>query len=185
MSARRHSGLPVPPPGEYARGARRSCPARFSLRPVTVTPATAPVAADPPVAVLVLSHGNLARELLESARTIAGELEWFEALSLDWRTPVDIAERSVGEAVERLDRGSGVLVLADIFGGTPSNLARRLEAGGRVRVVSGVNLPMVVRLGCQRLRGMTLDQLACWIRTKGRASICGVDGLDEQGREAR
>ena len=68
--------------------------------------------------------------------------------------------------------GDGLLILTDIYGGTPNNVALTLRQPGRVEVVSGVNLPMVVRLGCRAESGMTLEETAKWIGSKARASIC-------------
>lgn len=76
-------------------------------------------------------------------------------------------------AVELLevDR-DGLLILTDIYGGTPSNVALTMRRPGRVEVVSGVNLPMVVRLGCGGESSMSLEERAKWIREKARSSIC-------------
>lgn len=124
------------------------------------------------VGVLILTHGGLAHELLAAARTISGELTQLEALSLDWSDSLEAAEHKVAEALERLDHGDGVLVLTDIFGGTPSNVALALRRAGSIDVVCGVNLPMVVRLGCVKNRDLSLGEMAEWIRNKGRSSIC-------------
>lgn len=124
------------------------------------------------VGVLILTHGGLADELLAAARQISGPLDRFEALPLDWTEGLDEAHPKVGDAIERLDTGDGVLVLVDIFGGTPSNAAMAYLEDGKIDVISGVNLPMVVRLGCLGLAEMSLDELAAWIRTKGKDSIC-------------
>ncbi len=66
----------------------------------------------------------------------------------------------------------GLLILTDIYGGTPHNIALTLRRPGRVEVVSGVNLPMVVRLGCGADSEMSLEEMAEWIGAKARASIC-------------
>ena len=71
----------------------------------------------------------------------------------------------------RLD-GDGLLILTDIYGGTPNNVALTLRQPGRVEVVSGVNLPMVVRLGCGAESERSLEEIAEWIGSKARASIC-------------
>lgn len=124
------------------------------------------------VGVLILTHGNLARELLASARKIAGDLESFEALALSWTDGIEKAQEKVAEALARLDAAeAGILILTDIFGGTPSNIAMAFRDPGRVEVVSGVNLPMVVRLGCLRNDGMPVEEIATWIREKGQSSI--------------
>lgn len=132
------------------------------------------------VGVLILTHGGLARELLAAARTISGGLEDLEALALDWVDSIDEVERKVGDALGRLDTGDGVLVLTDVFGGTPSNVAMRLKETHKLEAVSGVNLPMVLRLGCLHAHGggpeMALPDLAEWIQAKGQASICCSNG---------
>lgn len=129
------------------------------------------------VGVLILTHGRLAEELLAAARTISGDLPAFEALSLDWRDDLDAASSKVNRSLAALEDGDGVLILTDIYGGTPSNIAMRFKQPGKIEVVSGVNLPMVVRLGCTRNRSMPLGQMATWIRTKGRASICSSEDI--------
>ncbi|MEM8964725.1 MAG: PTS sugar transporter subunit IIA [Acidobacteriota bacterium] len=123
------------------------------------------------VGILILTHGGLASELLASARVIAGELPSFLALPLDWGDDPDQARVKVSRALDDLDQGDGVLVLTDIFGGTPSNVALSLQDQYQIEVVAGVNLPMLVLLGCQRNRELGLSDLAEWTRAKGRRSI--------------
>ncbi len=123
--------------------------------------------------VLIVSHGRLAAELLAAARTIAGSMENCEALCLDWQDSPEEITQAIARAVEGLLEQAGeVLVLTDIFGSTPTNAAMRLRQPGRVAVVAGVNLPMVVRLNCVRPRQMPLSGMAAWIEGKGRSSIC-------------
>ncbi len=124
------------------------------------------------VGVLILSHGGVAKALLASARTIAGELPGFEALALSWDSDIEEAHRKVREALQRLDRGDGVLILTDLYGATPSNVALAFRDAGRVEVISGVNLPMVVSLGCIKGQNMPPAEMAEWICNKGRYSIC-------------
>ena len=129
------------------------------------------------VGVLILTHGGLAPELLAAARVISGNLEAFEALALDWSDGFDEAHRKVGEVLGRIDNGQGTLIFTDILGGTPFNVAMAFRAPGRIEVISGVNLPMVVRLGCLLKDDMSLSDLASWIRDKGRSSICSSNDL--------
>ena len=124
------------------------------------------------VQALVVTHGDLAAELLSTARLISGTAEGVSALCLDWEDSLEEARRKVEEAVRRLDQGSGVLILTDIFGDTPSNAAIGLRKPGRIEVVTGVNLPMVLRLACSGDRPEAIRDLALWIREKGRKSIC-------------
>lgn len=127
---------------------------------------------------LVLTHGNLARELVAAAEVISGRPAPCDALALDWRDGLEAAQRKVGAAIGRLDRGDGVLVLTDMIGDTPYNAARTFLANNRVEIVTGVNLPMVVRLSCLRAApGETLADVAAWIRSKGQNAICRAADL--------
>ena len=121
---------------------------------------------------LILTHGTLARELLSAARTISGELPNFEALSLEWGDSFETARAKVRAAIDRLDQGEGVLILVDMFGGTPSNVAMTFLEDGKVEIVTGVNLPMVVRLGCPGVEDGGLAALGKWLQAKGQRSVC-------------
>ena len=143
------------------------------------------------IGVLIVSHGRLAEELLAAAKTIAGDLPRFRALALDWSVGFEEAKRRIAGAATDLDDGSGVLVLTDMYGDTPSNAAVALYRPGALEVVSGVNLPMVVRLGCTRAAtGSDLAEVARWLETKGRRGIRRASeepapGRDERGGGAR
>lgn len=121
--------------------------------------------------ILLLSHGQLAAELLAAARTIAGELPDFRALTLDWAEDCDAMHRRIAATLDEIDDGSGVLILADVYGATPCNVALAFHREGEVEIVGGVNLPMVVRLGCLAGLELSLEEAARWLRDKGRASI--------------
>lgn len=127
---------------------------------------------------LIVTHGGLARELLSSAQTISGEIERFEALSLDWQDGPDEVRGKIEAALLRLDAGEGVLILVDAYGGTPHTAALTFSRPGSVEVVSGVNLPMVMRLACLGNRQQTdPTRAAQWLQTKGREAIrVGCDG---------
>ncbi len=129
------------------------------------------------ISVLILTHGGVAPELLSAARIISGELKSFAALPLEWTDGFDDASRKVREALESLDHGEGILILTDILGGTPFNVAMKFYEPGKIEVVSGVNLPMVVRLGCMVSSRKPLRDLTPWLRDKGRSSICCSDDL--------
>lgn len=122
---------------------------------------------------LILTHGGLARELLSAANVISGQREGFEALSLDWSEPFDAARGKVAEALSRLDEGEGVLILTDMYGGTPCNIAMTFFEQGKVEVLTGVNLPMVLRLTCQAEVGeISVTDLARALQAKGQKSVC-------------
>jgi mannose PTS system EIIA component len=129
---------------------------------------------------LILSHGTLARELLSAARTISGELPNFEALSLDWSDGFEEARAKVKAAIDRLDEGEGVLVLVDMFGGTPCNVAMTLLEPGKVEILTGVNLPMVVRLTCPGVEEQGLASLGRWLQGKTQRSVCLASDMVQQ-----
>lgn len=126
------------------------------------------------IGTLILSQGRLATELIEATRTIVGSPPPFEALELGWQATREECLRRIGEAIDRLDTGDGVLVLTDMQGSTPFNAAQELAATRRIAVLGGTNLPMVVRLACCRPEAMSVQELATWIETKGRDSIRGA-----------
>ncbi len=128
------------------------------------------------IGVLIVTHGALADELLAAARIIAAEeLPRFRALSLAWQVGLEEARARISEAVAALDDGDGVIVLTDMFGDTPSNAAFSLVREDRLEVVTGVNLPMVVRLGCAGAPVLSLRELARAIELKGRRSIARAE----------
>lgn len=94
---------------------------------------------------LVITHGQVAKELVASVGRIMGEINNLEAVSIDWNDDVDEATRRIEEARNRVDRGRGVLLLTDMFGGTPTNLALSMLEPGKLEIVTGVNLPMLIK----------------------------------------
>jgi PTS system mannose-specific IIA component len=121
---------------------------------------------------LILTHGGTARELLAAARTISGELKGFEALSLEWNDTFEEAKLKVRAAVDRLEQGQGVLILTDMFGGTPCNVALTLHQPGRIEILTGVNLPMVLKLACQGVEETNVAEVAHWLQAKTQRSVC-------------
>ncbi|MDX1501726.1 MAG: PTS fructose transporter subunit IIA [Thermoanaerobaculia bacterium] len=124
------------------------------------------------VKTLIVTQGRLAEELLAAAEKIAGASPDVSALGLGWDDDPAEARTKVGAAIAELEAPDGVLVLTDMYGGTPYNVAAALEETGRVAVVTGVNLPMVLRLECMGREERPLEELADWIRAKGRRAIC-------------
>lgn len=119
---------------------------------------------------LVVTHGNLAGELVKSVRRIVGDVERMKAISIDWDDPVDRARAAVGQGVHDLDEGDGVLILTDMFGGTPSNIALSLLEPGKVEVVTGVNLAMLIKFTNLR-ESLSPREIAVRIASEGRRSI--------------
>lgn len=98
------------------------------------------------IGVVVVTHGQLATELLNAAETIVGDLPRFAAVSIGWHDDTEDARGEIEQAIGRVDEGAGVLILTDMFGGTASNLAMSFLSQGNVEVITGVNLPMLIKL---------------------------------------
>ena len=98
------------------------------------------------IGVVVVTHGQLATELLNAAETIVGDLPRFAAVSIGWHDDTEDARTEIEQAIGRVEEGAGVLILTDMFGGTASNLAMSCLSPGKVEVITGVNLPMLIKL---------------------------------------
>ena len=96
---------------------------------------------------MIVTHGHLAGELLAAAEMIVGPISFITAVSIGWHDDVDAARDEVQRAITCVSQGAGVLLLTDMFGGTPTNIASMFLDDGNVEVVTGVNLPMVIKLG--------------------------------------
>ncbi len=129
------------------------------------------------VPVLIVSHGELAQRLLDSARAISGQGRDncpvpISALCVDWRADAGEAAEIIEARIRRLEEqhGAGVLILTEMFGNTPCNSALRVSRTANTAVVTGVNLPMVLSLCCEA-PDLDLPDLADWIWSNGRRSI--------------
>jgi PTS system mannose-specific IIA component len=122
------------------------------------------------VGVLVVTHGNLALELVQAARRIVGPREELQALAIDWDDEVSTAGEAIAEAIRRMDRGRGVLILTDMFGGTPTNISLSFLKEGQVEIITGVNLPMLIKF-CNLRERDDLRAVARNIREQGQKSI--------------
>jgi len=113
------------------------------------------------VGVVIVTHGQLATELLNAAEMIVGDLPRFTALAIGWHEDITLARDMLADAIARVQTGAGVLILTDMFGGTPTNLGLSFLEPGTVEVVTGVNLPMLIRLA----RGTSPPDLRALART--------------------
>jgi len=98
------------------------------------------------IGIVVVTHGDLGTELLRTAQEIVGKFASVESVSIDASEQIDKARKKIEAALQRVNDGSGVLILTDLFGGTPSNLVLSYLEVGRLEVVTGVNLPMLMKL---------------------------------------
>ena len=125
----------------------------------------------PLVGGVIVTHGNLANELVIAAETIINEdIRHITAVSIGWHDDVDVARGEIGKAIERVNQGAGVLVLTDMFGGTPTNLACTFLGVEPIEVVTGVNLPMIIKLADQQPEE-TLALIARRVRDQGQKNI--------------
>src|SRR5919108_2458507 len=120
---------------------------------------------------VVVTHGNLAAELVSAAETIINEdIRHITAVTIGWHDNIDIAREQISKAIERVNEGAGVLVLTDMFGGTPTNIACTFLGQAPIEVVTGVNLPMIIRLAEQQPDD-TLPVIARRVRDQGQRNI--------------
>ena len=128
------------------------------------------------IGVVVVTHGQLATELVNSAEMIVGDLPQFTAVSIGWHDDVDLARDEIGRAIQRVAVSAGtegkrapVLVLTDMFGGTPANLGVTFVSE-EIEVITGVNLPMLIKLA-RAPRADDLLTIAREMREVGRNAI--------------
>jgi len=123
-----------------------------------------------PVGVVVVTHGQLAVELVNAAEAIVGDLAHVQAVSIGWHDDVELSRQEIGQAIARVATPAGTLVLTDMFGGTPSNLAVTFLVPNRVEVVTGVNLPMLLKLATLR-KADDLHEVARLVREHGQGAV--------------
>lgn len=121
------------------------------------------------VGIVIVSHLNFADAVLKTAELIVGKIEGSRALSLDPKKDVEVLRTEIKDALKEVNSGEGVIILTDMFGGTPSNLAMSFLSAD-VEVVSGVNLPMLIRMTMER-EEKDLKTLAIKAKESGRDNI--------------
>ena len=121
------------------------------------------------VAGVIVTHGHLAGELLAAAEMIIGSISHIAAISIGWHDDVEAAHNEIERAIARVSQGRGVLLLTDMFGGTPTNIAS-MFLSDEAEVVTGVNLPMVIKLASQS-EEESLASIARRVRDQGQEGI--------------
>jgi PTS system mannose-specific IIA component len=119
---------------------------------------------------VIVSHGQLATELLTAAEAVIGDIGSIRAVSIGWHDDVEAAKGEIQHAIAEVSRGAGVLLLTDMFGGTPTNIAAVFLKAGEVEIVTGVNLPMVIKLASLN-EEISLADLAREVEAQGKESI--------------
>ncbi len=122
------------------------------------------------VGAVVVTHGQLGQELVAVAQTIVGETSHIEAVSIGWNDDVEESKKRIEEAVQKVDQGKGVVILTDMFGGTPSNLSLPLLQRNELEIITGVNLPMVIKLVDQSGKDSLLE-LVSKVTAEGQKHI--------------
>lgn len=119
---------------------------------------------------VIVSHGRLANELLAAAEAVVGELNHIAAVSIGWHDDVELAKNEIARAIKKVSSGGGVLLLTDMFGGTPTNVSAMFIKENEVEIVTGVNLPMVVKLASQN-KELPLSEMAKEVEEQGKQAI--------------
>ncbi|MBW2499969.1 MAG: PTS sugar transporter subunit IIA [Deltaproteobacteria bacterium] len=132
------------------------------------------------VGVLVVTHYRLGEEFLQALRLILPEAPSFEAVSVDPTMAVEDVRHAIAAGLKKADRGAGVLILTDMFGGTPSNMSLSFHDEHQVEVVTGMNLPMLIKLASLRDE-KPLDELARFIKAYGQRNISVASELVPEG----
>lgn len=109
------------------------------------------------IGILIVTHGRLAEEIRSVAELIVGKIEQCEPISISPNEDMNEAESRIGASLKRLNTGDGVLIITDLFGGTPSNLSLTFLEEGKVEVLSGVNLPILLSLATGRTNKKLAD----------------------------
>ncbi len=132
------------------------------------------------VGAIILTHSFVGRELITTAEYLLGKMQGIVAVSLDGRTDAIQTRKIISEAIQSVDEGEGVLILTDLFGGSPSNLAFSFLDQERIEVITGVNLSMVLTFWNYR-EGRDLVELATCVKLSGRRNILVARCLKEEG----
>jgi PTS system mannose-specific IIA component len=132
------------------------------------------------IGIVLVTHGSLGEALVHSMNIILGEQEQVEALSLMVEDDITVANKRLTEAVAKTDEGDGVLILTDMLGGTPSNLSLALLGQPGIEVISGVNLPMLLK-ATQSRQQHDLRESASRVKEHARSSIVMAREVLENG----
>ena len=136
------------------------------------------------IGALIVTHGKLAYELLSAAQQIESDVSAIEAVPLEWNESVEAAREKIERALSRIGADRPVIIFTDMFGGTPSNISLSFLEKGRVEIVTGVNLPMIVKFATLQREAKDLADLAHIISEKGSKAIRVASDLLAADRRA-
>jgi PTS system mannose-specific IIA component len=123
------------------------------------------------IGILLVTHGRLAEELRAAALTIQPGLERIVAVALEWSETGEDASGKIRRGLEQADEGEGAVILTDMFGGTPTNLTLPFLRKDRIEIVTGVNLPMVLKCAALQKSGRPVTEVAHVAKDRGQRSI--------------
>ena len=139
------------------------------------------------IGMILVTHGKLAEQFVEAMEHVVGKQDAIETVCIGPHDDMEKRRRQIARSIGKVDSGDGVIVLTDLFGGTPSNLAISLLEAGRVEVIAGINLPMLIRLAGAR-KCMSVTEAVGAARDAGRNYITVasefLDGATKSSREA-
>ena len=125
---------------------------------------------------VIVSHGKLGEEMLNALTIILGEAPNVEAISIGWYDDVEESKRKINASLKRVDQKNGVVIFTDMFGGTPSNLSFTFQKDGQVEIITGVNLPMLIKFVSLQ-RSNSLRDVARKVVEQGKKNIHLVSAL--------
>lgn len=135
--------------------------------------------------IVLVTHGKLGEALLEAAEVIVGPIEAARALTLHPSDQVEALRERMTKAIAEVDSGDGTLILTDMFGGTPANIGLSFLNEREVEVVTGVNLPMLLKLNTARTESLALEEAAKLITAYGQKNIVVASALLSAQRTER
>ncbi|WP_411291953.1 PTS sugar transporter subunit IIA [Sphingorhabdus sp.] len=133
------------------------------------------------IGLILVTHGKLANEFLVALEHVVGPQRDVATICIGPHDDMEARRNEIAAAIKKVDTGKGVIILSDLFGGTPSNLAISLLDGGRVEVIAGVNLPMLIRLDSAR-KNLDVKEAVAAAREAGRKYISVASEVLEASR---
>lgn len=133
------------------------------------------------VCAVIIAHSFIGRKLVATAEYIVGKIKGLTAVSIDCKTSAFKARKAIARAINEVGQGDGVLLLTDLFGGAPSNIAFSFLNKEKIEVVTGVNLPMIITFWNKR-KDKNLEELAKLVQLSGiRNIVMASDLMEEKG----
>ncbi|RMG58858.1 MAG: PTS sugar transporter subunit IIA [Deltaproteobacteria bacterium] len=138
------------------------------------------------IGIVIVSHGRLATEILKTAELIVGKIENAMAVDIEPSAGMEKIHDDIEKAIKKVNSGDGVIIMTDMFGGTPSNISLSFLDRHKVEVITGVNVPMLVRVP-QAREQKNLEELAAFLKEYGQRNITVASEILKRkvGREIR